>query len=928
MKCVNLRYQGPDDLIAAIDQNQLAKEANLLIQVFDGSGDEILIQTILQTLSRNLPQAVIIGASTAGEILGDQIHEKSVLISFAAFEQTKLVPIVHPECDEESGTAIAALLQSDRIKAAILFSEGIASEPEAMLDALSQKRPDLIVAGGAAADGGRFEKTALIFGDQVRYEGVVGVGFDNPSLIAGQGARLGYLPLGRSMTVTKAQGHQLLELDHQPIRSVIAHYLGDHVLSNLPASIVQFPLLKEADQTPIARAPVAALEDGSLVYAGHLNEGDRVHFAIAGSELSGDTPVAAWSALEAQPIEAIWIYSCMGRRAFLNDILEREFAALGAGRPVSGFFTYGEFFQNGAHHDMLNLTTTALTLSEGAHRPKAIEADKHSAPALGDSTLRTLSHLVATVSHELQEAIGSLDAYRLANDEISLISCTDTDGTITHVNEAFCKASGYRREELIGQNHRIVRHPDVEPAIYAQMWQSITRGKIWRGLLPNRARDGQPYYVDMAIVPIRDGEGHIREYIAVRHDVTRLIAQERRIAEQSTDPLTRLPNRNAFFDRLNQTQKPLIALLNVDRFRDINSFYGFKAGDTLLCELTAALQAYCGGELTLFRVGGDLFALLGDGIALEALQKRVEAILHTIAQTPFLEQSFGASIRLTAGIAEGSWQVLSRAEAALNRAQERRSELAIAHADDDRTTESNLKMIGILRQAVTQPWWVIPYFQPIARASDGVVVKYEALMRLRDQDGTIHSPFSFLELAKRSRYYPNLTHAMIESSLQQFSTRTEGLTLNLSVEDIQNDETMAFLYGAISEFRDPERLTLEVTESEMIEDYESVIAAITRMKRLGASIAIDDFGSGYSNFAYLTRLKADYLKIDGSIVREIVHNEDAYHTLCAIVDLARRFKMQTVAEFISSKEVALKAKEAGVDYWQGFYVDKPAPLPN
>ncbi len=926
MKCVNVCYTTEKVLLETLKQHRLDEEQTLLVQIFSGNTDPGALEQVCQAVRTHLPQAVVIGATTAGEIEGGTISQGQTLLSIAAFEQTRLLPLYYDSCDELVGELIGDRLLSDRIKAAILFTDGIGSNPEAMLAALAQKRPELVVAGGAAADNGRFERTWIIFGDQIATQGVAGVAFDNPDLHIGRQARLGYLPLGRSMRVTKAQGHQLFELDRQPIRSVIGHYLGHETLEGLPGSIVQFPLLKEGAQVPIARAPVAAPDDGSLVYAGHLQEGDQVRFAIAGSELSADGATACWETIEQQPIEAIWVYSCMGRRALLERSLEREFKALGTNRPISGFFTYGEFFHNGAQNDMLNLTTTILTLSEGGHIPKAATAATPHAP--DGNLLHTLSHLVTTVSRELEEAVSSLEAYRLANDEIALISCTDTEGVITHANDAFCATSGYSREELIGQNHRIVRHPDVEPAVYEQMWQRIRSGHIWRGLLPNRARSGETYHVDMAIVPICDSQGAIREYIAVRHDVTRLIDQERQIAAHATDPLTRLPNRSAFFDRLLKKQKPAVALLNVDRFRDINSFYGFKAGDQLLCELTEQLLALCGPDLELFRVGGDLFLLLSDNLSADALKKRVQALQQAIAATLFLEQSFGASIRLSAGIAEGAWQVLSRAEAALNRAQERRSDLAIAHEDDDRTTEQNLKMIGILRQAVAQPWWVVPHFQPIVRAADGQIIKYEALMRLRDQEGVLHSPFSFLELAKRSRYYPSLTRAMIEGSLMQFARRPEGLTLNLSAEDIQNSETMAFLYRAIEGFADPTRLTLEVTESEMIEDYESVIAAIAKLKALGASIAIDDFGSGYSNFAYLTRLQADYLKIDGSIVREIVQNEDAYHTLCAIVDLAKRFNMQTVAEFISSEAVALKAQEAGVDYWQGFYVGKPAPLRN
>ncbi|MDR1452168.1 MAG: EAL domain-containing protein [Helicobacteraceae bacterium] len=398
-------------------------------------------------------------------------------------------------------------------------------------------------------------------------------------------------------------------------------------------------------------------------------------------------------------------------------------------------------------------------------------------------------------------------------------------------------------------------------------------------------------------------------------------------ASARRDSLTGLPGRDSFIEALSMAKSPSAAIFNIERFRDINDLYGYDAGNHIIKELAALLVASLGENVPLFRIGGDLFAVLADGYAEERFLCKINSAQSIVGATIFLEETLAASnIRLRAGVAYGIKQTLSRAEDALRSAKRKRTSIVIAPDGDNNTAQENLKMLNVVRQAAMQPWWTLANYQPIARVSDGQIVKYEALMRLRDANGRIYQPAAFLELAKRSRYYQELTKHIFTGALKLFKDRREAVAINLAPEDIQNNETMSYIGSLIAEFGEPERITLEVTESEMIEDYETTIEAISKMKKWGAAIAIDDFGSGYSNFAYLIKFQADYIKIDGSIVREVDKNEKAYQTMAAIVDFAKRLGLETIAEFISSESIAQKAKEAGVDYWQGYYIGQPAPL--
>ncbi|MDR2151422.1 MAG: EAL domain-containing protein [Helicobacteraceae bacterium] len=412
----------------------------------------------------------------------------------------------------------------------------------------------------------------------------------------------------------------------------------------------------------------------------------------------------------------------------------------------------------------------------------------------------------------------------------------------------------------------------------------------------------------------------------LRQNALKLAPQNDR-AQLRRDSLTGLPGRGSFIEALSCAKNPSVAIFNIERFRDINDLYGYEIGNQMLKELSALLKASLNKNMPSFRIGGDLFAVLADGYGEEIFLDVIESIQSLVGSTIFLEDTLAASnIRLRAGVAYGLEQILSRAEDALRNAKRKRVSIVIAGDGDNKKAQENLKILNIVRQAAMQSWWTLAYYQPIARASDAQIVKYEALMRLRDAQGRIYQPAAFLDLAKRSRYYPELTKHIFGGALKMFNDKEEAITLNLAPEDMQNRETMAYIGALIADFSSPSRITLEVTESEMIEDYMTAIKAIGELKKLGVKIAIDDFGSGYSNFAYLIKFQADYIKIDGSIVREIDKNEKAYQTLAAIVDFAKRLNIETIAEFISGESIAQKTKEAGVDYWQGYFIGQPAPL--
>ncbi|MDD3344563.1 MAG: EAL domain-containing protein, partial [Sulfurospirillaceae bacterium] len=864
--------------------------------------------------------AVILGTTTAGEIFNAHTYENSVVLSFCAFSQTKLIPLISQTCDFNGGLTLAKSLPKNDVKAAILFSEGLVGQPEEFLKGIHAHHSELIIAGGAAADYGTFSQTLISLNGTIYEHGVVGAAFHNASLKIQNTWKLNWNPIGKPMCVTKSINNVVYELDSKPIFDIIRHYFGDNIVENLPSSLVKFPLIKTENGVNIARAPIGVTEN-SLIFAGEFTNGDKVRFSIANIDGIIDNTD---STLQYSP-EVLWIYSCMGRKAFAGSILEQEFQLCNVTGTTAGFFSYGEFFKTPLSAQMLNLTTTVLALSE-QETPNILPKSSQNPLDETHQNIAAMSRLTNAVVQELEQTIKTLDAYKIALDANSIVSRTNTEGIITYVNDLFVKISGYSRTELIGRSHNIIRHPDVPNSTFQTMWKTITAGKIWKGMIVNKDKSGEPYYVDTTIVPLFDENQNIIEYISTRNDLTEIIKQQQQIQKQTTDALTNLPNRIKFFEDLEKYKNPAIALMNIDSFGEINRFYGFETGNALLKEFSKKLLSLLyPTHYSLYTLGADNFVIVADNEQTELFCTKIEDIIFRIHEHEFLPNMQGITTRISAGLATDKAQILSRAEEALKQARSRHIFWFLSNEKEEALHERNFQMLNTLKHAIEHNR-IIPYYQALRHIKTRRITKYESLMRLIDDNGTLYTPYFFLEVAKKSKYYSTLSRIMIEKTLSDFKTRAESVAINLSVEDIEDTETVSFIKNAVMNFPEPSRIIFELTETEAIRDYQTITSFIKSVKALGTKIAIDDFGSGYSNFAYLAQFNADILKIDGTIIKTIASDDNSYQIVAAINDFAKRLGMQTVAEFVSNKEIDDIVQELNIDFAQGYFHAEPMPI--
>ncbi len=392
-----------------------------------------------------------------------------------------------------------------------------------------------------------------------------------------------------------------------------------------------------------------------------------------------------------------------------------------------------------------------------------------------------------------------------------------------------------------------------------------------------------------------------------------------------TDDLTQIPNRNAFFRDLEQMSAPSLAIININNFKNINDIYGIDIGNQLLrdsIKLTETLAQHEG--LSYYRLGSDETAFLHDKADPKAFTDAVMKIVSTIEEHTFECPKVETSVNIdyTVGISFEKENIVEKADMALvsarkahrkHRTYNDKFQLRKLHLD-------NIELTNKIRHAVNNDK-IVPYYQPIVDAN-GSILKYESLVRMIDAN-VVLKPFQFLDLAMKTRYYQKITSIMFEKTFKQFENESCGFSINLQAADIMDRNTVAHIYTLLKNYSDPSKVIFEIIESESIENLDDVEEFISHIKTLGAKIAIDDFGSGYSNFSYLLKLRPDYLKIDGSLIKSIDTDKDAYAITRTIVSFAKTLGITTIAEYIHSKEIFDIAVDLGIDEFQGFYFSEP-----
>ncbi|HWW68918.1 MAG TPA: EAL domain-containing protein [Duganella sp.] len=530
---------------------------------------------------------------------------------------------------------------------------------------------------------------------------------------------------------------------------------------------------------------------------------------------------------------------------------------------------------------------------------------------------------------------------------------TDADSIILRVNHAFSEVTGYSSEEIVGRNPRILQSGRHDQAFYVAMWEGIRRCESWKGELWNRRKNGQIYPTWTTITAVRDETGAVTHYVGTQTDITEAKAAEEEIAHLAFfDVLTGLPNRRLLMDRLRHAfascirtrHNGALMFIDLDNFKEINDTLGHDKGDLLLQQAAARLSGCVREGDTVARLGGDEFMVLLDnlsesaeeaGLQTETVGEKIRATLNEAYDLTGIQYRGTASIGMTLFTDHQSSieELLKRADIAMYQAKAAgRNALRFFDAKLQAIVMSHIALDAEFRQALLKMEFVL-YFQAQVD-QERELIGVEVLVRWQHPQRGLLLPAEFIDLAEETGLILDLGHWVLETACCQLATwgeqpETAHLTMSVNVSALQF-RSASYVSQVLSALEktgaNPRKLKLEITESLLLDDVESIIDKMTALKSHGISFSLDDFGTGYSSLTYLKRLPLDQLKIDQSFVSDIMTDTNDATIATAIVALGHNLELDVIAEGVETEDQWQFLEAHNCKAYQGYLFGHPLPL--
>jgi diguanylate cyclase (GGDEF)-like protein/PAS domain S-box-containing protein len=534
-----------------------------------------------------------------------------------------------------------------------------------------------------------------------------------------------------------------------------------------------------------------------------------------------------------------------------------------------------------------------------------------------------------------------------ALDEHAIVSIADVAGNITYVNDKFCAISGYNREELIGNNDKIVTSDEHPDEFFVDMWKAISSGHTWHGEIQNTNKTGNVYWVKTTIVPTLDDKGKPFQYVGIRTEITAAKKNEEKLKFTAHyDLLTGLPNRVLLADRLNhamvqcqrRNQSLAVAYMDLDGFKVVNDTYGHDLGDKLLVELSKRMKEALREGDTLARIGGDEFiAIMVDLENFEGSKRVLERLLKTTAEPVTVDDTVvqvSLSIGVTLYPQDGvdADQLMRHADQAMYIAKQAgKNRYQLFDAAQDSAIKIQQQSIGDVRSAMGRREFVLHY-QPKVNMHTGEVIGVEALIRWQHPDRGLVPPLDFLPAIEGHAISLDLGEWVIDTALSQINQwQSIGVNLpisvNISAYQLQQEDFVNRLAALLAAHPDenPHYLELEILETSVLSDIDQVFDTMNACHDLGIRFSLDDFGTGYSSLTHLRRLPAHMIKIDQSFVRDMLEDVDDLAIVEGVVGLAKAFKREVIAEGVETIEHGSALLQLGCDLAQGYGIARPMP---
>lgn len=534
---------------------------------------------------------------------------------------------------------------------------------------------------------------------------------------------------------------------------------------------------------------------------------------------------------------------------------------------------------------------------------------------------------------------------------INIIFITNYDGIISYVNSNFEKTTGFTSEESIGKNPRFLASGNLHSGEYKEMWDVIKAGKTWRGVLKNKKKDESFYWANGFISPIIGRDGEITDFLAIQEDITEEVSAKKKLEYLSNyDQLTGIVNRDSFLSIIDNEIKNsndtcgTLLHLDIDGFNFVNTSFGHGIGDQLL----VSFSEFITDKINVFtklnslvkkslvgRLDGDEFGVFifsrNEKIGLELGKYLKESIerFQFLNGVVSITTSIGISIFPENGL--NSSDLLTKAVSATIQVKNEGHNNYLLYKENEQYANMGQEIMEVKQMInhALEDNHIIPWYQPIYNIATGKIHHYEVLARLINRKGEVVYPNSFIPIAEKFGLIANIDKMIFEKSIKYLGELKEQgknytFSVNISGKNLGDKDMLEYILETLdNSIVGSEKIVFEITETNAINNLEKAALFVKTLKDKGCKFALDDFGIGFTSFVHISKLNVDFVKIDGSFVKNIVNSEMDREIVASIGGMCKALGIETIAEFVETKEILDILTDAKIDFAQGYYIGKP-----
>ncbi|WP_096155188.1 bifunctional diguanylate cyclase/phosphodiesterase [Bacillus sp. FJAT-45066] len=955
MKMLNLLYTEKKELSSFISENSIDNCPNILVQIYSGIVDRALLKEVTMVLKGLLPQAVVVGTTTDGELLDGKVLTNQVVISFLLLEKSYINAGILQYDDfptlVEVGEAIMNEVATEKTKAILLFANGVHYDIESLIKGVNLHNSSIKVFGGLAGANGEFTDTHVWLNNQFTSSGVAAIGLDGEDLAIRSYSNNSWRKVGRQFQITRSNNNEIYEINGKKAVSILKQYLGELFVTELPSSGTQFPLLFERDGDTIRAFLTTVLPNGGVKIDRKVDLGEQFYFAYADGQSLLNASSKNINKIQQRHVECFLVFNCMARRRYFLPYVEKEMATIQQIAPTSGFFSYGEIdTPRKEQTEFTSYSTVVLACSESTevNNYERIKLDFK----IQNETKATiaLTNLIDASANDIAQLNTDIEyseqKYKsLFEHNSDIIFSTDISGRFTSVNPTFTKVFGYMEEEVLGKSAlRFVEESD-EKRVRRHFRRAID-GKEQFYEINLQSKNGKIQTFLIKNIPIIVNGENVGIF-GIGRDVTAQKDAEKKVAYLAYfDAETSLPNRQNFNEKLAEYIKEIkirkkktkvaIMFIDLDRFKIINDSEGHFVGDELLKIVVERIHDELPSRSYLGRFGGDKFTLLLSKVSgVDEVLEVAQAIQSTIASPLFYNQkefyltaSIGISMYPNDGDDEQT--LLKNADAAMNQSKQLGgNKIKFYSTDMNEQSLFKIELESYLRKALEKQEFFLCY-QPFIDLLTQQVVGAEALIRWDHPKLGLVSPLEFIPLAEETGLIiPIGEWVLITACIEAKKWQEQGyekfsISVNVSASQFQQPNFVEIVKKALQiSGLSPCALKLELTESVMLRNATYSITVMKEIQKLGVQLSVDDFGTGYSSLSYLKDLPINNLKIDRSFIKNLSMTSKDVAIVNAIITMGKGLNLNVVAEGLETEDQLDLLKSMQCDIGQGYYFSKP-----